>query len=560
MKSIDCILIGYNEMDFCEYEKKIREMGENSGAYRDLNLNLIWYNNQAYHAAEIFNLFYLNNHIGDTSVKPLNLLDSISTTIAYLGSYLHKRGFSFDYINSFQEEKIKLKQLLTANNILALAVTTTFYLSPLPIIEIIHFIKKYNPSAKIIVGGPFVSTQVRSLTGRQLEYLFKYTIEADFYVNSSQGESTLVKLLHALKKNAPVEDIENIYFKTPTGYGSTPPRPENNKLSENMVDWGMFSHRVGEVMNIRTAISCPFSCAFCRYPEHAGAYQTNDVESIARELSTLNDMDSLRSIYFIDDTFNVPPQRFKGILKMMIKNQYKFKWHSYFRCQFIDREMVELMKESNCEGVYLGLESGNNGILENMNKAARIEKYRQGIELLKEFELVTFGSFIMGFPGETHETVRDTINFIEEIQLDFYRAHCWYYEPMAPVWKQRNQYNIQGESFEWKHATMDSKTAADIVDELFLSSKKSIWIPQYNFNFDSIWHIIHKGISLDSIKKFLRSFNNGIRERLSKQGQKEVSFDVLKQLTETFQSHKPSNDICDERKNNIDRDPVEFDF
>lgn len=560
MKSIDCILIGYNEMDFCVYEKRIREMGENSGAYRDLNLNFIMYNNQPYHASEIFNLFYLNNYSGDTLVKPLNLLDSISTTIAYLGSYLHKRGFSFDYINSFQDEKIKLKQLLTENNILAVAVTTTLYLSPLPIIEIIHFIKKYNRSAKIIVGGPFVSTQVQSLTGRQLEYLYKYTIGADFYVINSQGESTLVKLLQALKNNAPVGDIDNIYFKTHTGYSSTPLRDENNKLSENMVDWGLFSRRVGEVVNIRTAISCPFSCAFCRYPGHAGAYQTNDVESIARELNTLNKMDSLRSIYFIDDTFNVPPERFKKILKMMIKNQYKFKWHSYFRCQFADREMVELMKESKCEGVYLGLESGNNSILKNMNKAASIEKYRQGIELLKEFELVTFGSFIIGFPGETHETVRDTINFIEEIQLDFYRAHPWYYEPIAPVWEQRNKYNIQGESFEWNHATMNSKTATDIVDELFLSSKKSIWVPQYNFNFDSIWHILHKGISLDNIKKFLNSFNNGIRERISNPGQKEVSFEVLNQLTESFQSNKCSTDFFDKRKNKIDRNRLEFDF
>ena len=49
---------------------------------------------------------------------------------------------------------------------------------------------------------------------------------------------------------------------------------------------------------------------------------------------------------FIDDTFNVPPERFKDLLRMMINKKYVFKWHSYFRCQFADEEMVSLMKES----------------------------------------------------------------------------------------------------------------------------------------------------------------------------------------------------------------------
>jgi radical SAM PhpK family P-methyltransferase len=490
----------------------------------------------------------------------LNIKDFISPAIAYLGSYLHKRGFSFDYINSFQEEKDKLKRLLTEESVLAVAITTTFYLSALPIIEIVDFIRKCNPSVKIIIGGPFISTQVRWLDKRQLQFLFNSTLGADLYVNSSQGEATLVKLLDALKNNLPVENIHNIYYKTPSGYVSTPLTKENNKLSENMVDWGIFSHRVGEVVNIRTAISCPFSCSFCRYPEHAGAYQTNDVPSIEHELNALNDISSLTSIYFIDDTFNVPVKRFKEILKMIIKNKYKFRWHSYFRCQFADREMIELMKESGCEGIYLGLESGNDEILRNMNKAVTVEKYRRGIELIKRFDLVTFGSFIIGFPGETQETVRDTIDFIEELELDFYRLHLWYYEPIAPMWKQRDKYKIKGESYEWSHATMNSKTAADIVDQLFLSSKKSIWVPQYNFNFDSIWHMIHKGVSMDTVKRFLKSFNSGIKEKLINPAQKDTSYEVIKQFTGLCRSDKSPDDTLHEKKNKINRDEADFDF
>lgn len=100
------------------------------------------------------------------------------------------------------------------------------------------------------------------------------------------------------------------------------------------------------------------------------------------------------------------------------------------------------MKESGCEGVFLGIESGNNQILATMNKIASVEKYLEGIALLKEFDIVTYGSIIIGFPGETGETVQDTIGFIEDSGLDFYRAQLWYCEPITPIRKDRQKYQL----------------------------------------------------------------------------------------------------------------------
>lgn len=82
--------------------------------------------------------------------------------------------------------------------------------------------------------------------------------------------------------------------------------------------------------------------------------------------------------------------------------------------------------------------------LNNMNKSADIDKYKEGIKLLKENGIVTMASFIIGFPGETYETVKDTINFIEETQPDFYRAQLWYCEPITPIWNKKDKYGIKG--------------------------------------------------------------------------------------------------------------------
>lgn len=141
-KIIDCLLIGHNEMKFEEYEKTIQSMGLQSGAYKDLNLNFIQYNNRKYTASEIFNLFYYNNAIFDAGMGPMNLGNIFSATIAYLGTFIHRRGFSFDYINSFQNEKEKLAELLKNSDIDTIAITTTLYVSVFPIMEILSFVRK----------------------------------------------------------------------------------------------------------------------------------------------------------------------------------------------------------------------------------------------------------------------------------------------------------------------------------------------------------------------------------------------------------------------------------
>lgn len=559
--TIDCLFIGHNEMDFGEYEKSVREMGVNSGVYRDLKLNFIRYNNRPYSASGIFNVFCRTPRHQGSTFKPLSVGEIFSPAIAYLGTYLNNRGFTFDYVNSFQDNKARLAEKLQQKRICAIAIITTLYVSLLPILEIIKFIKTYNRDAKIILGGPFVSTRVRIQEPMTLEYLFGTTIEADFYVNSSQGEATLVEILSCLKNNKPIDRVNNIYYKTgPQGrLESTPPLKENNQLSENMVNWDLFAHDLGEIAAVRTSISCPFSCAFCGFPQHAGTFQTLEPGLVEKELNHLAKL-GVKILSFTDDTFNVPGKRFKEILKIMIKNQYNFKWYSYLRCQYADGEIIRLMKESGCQGVFLGLESGNNQILKNMNKKTKTGDYLRGIELLKEYGITTFGSFIIGFPGETAETVQDTVKFIRESGLDFYRCQLWYCEPITPIWKQKDKFNIKGNSFGWSHSTMNWRTASDLIDDIFKSVKDPIFIPQYNFDFNGIWHLIHRGMSLEEVKEFLGSFNEAIKEKLETPGGQEVSSKVIRGLKNSCAAISNFDDSFNQKKGSPDKYNITFNF
>lgn len=563
-KIIDCLLIGHNEVNLEQYENSIRAMGTNSGAYRDLNLNFVRYNNRPYSAAEIFNLFNYRSGYSQSgftdSYQPLSSCETFSAAVAYLGTYLHRRGFTFDYVNSFQDEKEELAQKLTGGNIRTIAIITTLYVWVLPILEIIEFVKKYNQTARIIIGGPFILTQCCNLQAGELEYLFNTTIGADIYVNSSQGEATLVKIIQSLRDNRPFDRIPNIYFKTEKGYVSTPIIRENNNMSENMVNWSLFSDRVSHMVNTRTSRSCPFSCAFCGFPERAGKYQMIEVEKIEEELNALSRIEKVKQISFIDDTFNVPRERFKKILEMIIKNRYPFKWHSNFRCQFADREIIELMKQSGCEGVFLGIESGSDKILTNMNKAASVEKYIRGIELLREYEIVTMGSFILGFPGETDETARETFEFIRESGIDFFQFQQWYCEPITPIYREKDKYRLSGESFEWRHATMDSTGAADWVEKIFFSINRPVWIPQYGFSFDNFWHLHLRGLDLEQVKQFLRSFCQAIKEKLKNPMAAELSYEMIKKLKQSCGIESEEDELYEKKCIAANKERVKFNF
>jgi hypothetical protein len=218
--------------------------------------------------------------------------------------------------------------------------------------------------------------------------------------------------------------------------------------------------------------------------------------------------------------------------------------------------MVELMKESGCMGVFLGIESGSDRILKNMNKVASVERYLNGISLLKENEIVTYGSFIIGFPGETDETVRETLDFIKETEIEFYRAQVWYFDPITPICKQRDKYDLKGSNFEWKHKTMDSKTASDWVDRIFLSIDKSIWIPYHHFDFDNLWHLLHHGLSMGEIKELLKSFNGCLKEKLLNPSLEEVSYESISRMKAAC---LPDN-YLDVEAEVVDRSEAEFEF
>jgi radical SAM PhpK family P-methyltransferase len=508
----DCLLIGFNDRDFDAFCSNIHALGERSPAWRDVRTSVVFYNGEYLRALDVLTAF--QKRTPDTVPELLHNMDFLSPAILYLGSFIKERGFSFDYINLFHYQKEQLREKLHAGDVRSVVITTTLYVTPEPIQEVVTWVRQCDPTIKILIGGPYILKETIDANPDDVQRLFKY-LDGDFYVMSSEGEQTLCRILAALKSDGAFADIPNCAYRVGGTYVVNPLAPEENMLENTVIDYSAFPrNELGEFVSIRTALSCPFSCAFCGFPQRAGRHRAADLNHVERELDALHNLGSISTITFLDDSFNVPRSRFKEILQMMIRKRYGFTWNSFLRCDHVDAEIIDLMKEAGCEGVFIGAESGNDKMLQRMNKTVRRHHFIETVPLFKKAGIVSHMSLIIGFPGETEDSVRDTISLVEESQPDFFRAQLWYCDPMTPIWQKRDQFSIKGAGFSWSHDSMTSEVAMDWVEEMYMSVSRSIWLPQHGFELWSVFYLQRKGMSLAQVKAFLACFNAAVKEQV----------------------------------------------
>ncbi|NKZ08777.1 PhpK family radical SAM P-methyltransferase [Actinomadura latina] len=507
---LDCVVIGYNEGDFQDY----RAMCEGSGAgsptlqiyskeYLEVDgLPMSWMDglsalrNKAtgrddrYHVGEVHNLAGL-----------------------YLSSFLRGAGLTAEAISLFSAEQERLAELL-ARGPRVVAVTTTFYVNIMPVLPVVDFVRRYSPDSHIVVGGPLIDNLCADgVTGMAQDLL--HGMGADSYIVESQGEAALAELCRALAAGRPLASIPNLVTCADGGTWTAGPRtPEANDLDACAIDWSGFSReQIGVTAQTRTARSCAFKCSFCDYPMRAGALTTASVETVRHELRSLAEL-GVKTLVFVDDTFNVPPKRFKELCKMMIEEDLGLNWYSYFRCSNArDEETFDLAQQSGCRGVFLGIESGDPSILANMNKLAQDDQYRTGVARLKERGITTFASIIVGFPGENDRTMQNTIDFLNETAPTFWRAQPWWGNTRAPVYKNRELWDIKGAAYDWSHKTMTAREAANWCDVMFEKVTESVWLPLYDFDFWALPYLEGKGLGVDELVPILGISQSIMRER-----------------------------------------------
>jgi radical SAM PhpK family P-methyltransferase len=506
MGCLDTILVGFNEVDFAQFARTQQQFSHSSGGYNALTTSSVLLGDR-----RVTYMDLLNATVERATGLPsaLNAFEMPSLGVAYLASYLMRRGFKTGIINFFNHGRAEFADMLH-DSPRSVSITTTYYVDDEPIKQIISFIREHNPSVPVIVGGPRI-TNVCAGPNRRLQDRILHSAGADIYINDSQGESTLAAVLETLRTGGDLAKVPNLIYASreeQTGMARTARHPESNDLDENAIDWSYFDESFyAPTTYMRTSRSCSFSCAFCDFPARAGKFTVSDPETVLKEMRYLSER-GVKRIIFVDDTFNVPLPRFKKLCRMMADEHLDFEWISFFRCSNSDDEAFDLMAEAGCKGVFLGIESGDQRILKNMNKFARTDRYAYGIQELRKRGISTLASLVLGFPGETEESVHNTMGFINQTQPDFYTVELYYHNSLAPIEAQRDQYGLTGSGYSWRHDTMSWEEAASLKSVLVRGIDGPAVLPLYGLSIWSLPYVQDKGFTMPQIKRFLKGATN----------------------------------------------------
>lgn len=507
---LDCVIVGVNELDFDINAKRQRTLKKYSGSYEEILTNSIYMDGKYYTSIELMNCLLRDITVGDWD---LNVFETPNMGVFYLTNFLRKHNLDTAFINHYNTGKEKLFKLI-AEGVRCVAITTTFYVTDEPIIEIIHDIRSIDKEVKIIVGGPRIYDIYTSYSKAKRDLALS-RMGADYYVVDSQGESALCQLVTAIKGIGRLDfsRIPNIIALNKGQITDCMHIRETNSLDDNIIDWDLFDRdEYGNVVYMRTTRGCRYSCAYCTYPQFAGNYECSSLVSVEQEMDQLCKK-GVKYIIFIDDSFNIPLNRMRNICKMMIKNQYGFKWLSFFRCVKVDEDTIHLMRQSGCIGVYLGVESLNHSVLKNMKKADI--DFVACCDLFAKYDILSLGSFIVGFPGETEETICETINIFNEHPTTFYNPQLYYHSKLAPINERKNEFNISGNGYSWSHFTMDWKEAVYWKNYMIQNVNTSILLPLHSSGIWSLPYLFENGISLDFFMNFSKLVSDIIKDKIT---------------------------------------------
>lgn len=272
-----------------------------------------------------------------------------------------------------------------------------------------------------------------------------------------EGEETILEIVGG--KN--LKDILGIAYKTADGaIQMNPRRPLLDDLDKLPYPaWHLYDvkkyhtarivTKKSRVGAIETSRGCVFSCSFCNKTVFNRFWRAKSSERVVDELEYMLKF-GFQEIHFWDDGFSTDIERAKEVCRLIIKRKLKFFWNTFsgIRADRVDEELLRLMKEAGCYGTSMGIESGNQEIINIMGKSTTLDTIRRAVKLIKEAGLVSTGFFIMGLDGETEKTLQDTIDFAKELKLDFPKVMIAVPLPGTPLF---NKWSAEGrvKSYDW---------------------------------------------------------------------------------------------------------------
>ena len=259
----------------------------------------------------------------------------------------------------------------------------------------------------VVIGGSHVTFMASEALGH-----------ADYVARGEGGEELMLELIEALEGARRFEDVGGLSFRRD---GETVDNPLRERCTDlDTLPFPDLSLLVGserlQTMPIMTSWGCPFACNFCSVTAMFGRkYRFRSAENVIAELEDKRP----GRIFFYDDNMAADKKRLKRLLTMMVERNLVIPWSAQVRTDVVrDPELLDLMRRTGCELVYLGLESVNQATLDGFEKSQTVEDIERAIKALHDYGIKSHGMFVLGADTDSVQTVRDTVSFAIKNKID----------------------------------------------------------------------------------------------------------------------------------------------
>lgn len=368
-------------------------------------------------------LFIIPSLQNDFGVVQAAYRPEFNLGIGYLVAYCIKQGFDVDFIDMGAEgySISELCSFIKKKKPAVIGITIVTLMMGISI-KIAHAVKATNSKILIVVGGPHPT----ALPEQTLK-------EAPFdVVIRGEGEMTCTKLLERYLNGNSFHGLHGITFKDgekilserasgfveeldelPFAYR----KPQTIHLYKNQV---YFDDPRATSYNLIATRGCPYRCTFCGQSViFDQKVRRRSAKNVFAEIEMAYKKFNIRYFFFEDSTFVFSRRLVEDICSLIMNSSMKIKWGCMGRLDLVDEDFYSLMREAGCVFLHFGVESGNNKVLRSIRKNFTVEKVRKAVDIVREIGIPFNTSFILGFPEDTRETIRETIDFAKELNSDY---------------------------------------------------------------------------------------------------------------------------------------------
>lgn len=358
--------------------------------------------------------------------------------LGYLATSLRSAGYDSIKILDCIKEKLppsKLGRAVEALDpkIVGLQIFSSDFASARASMEVV---KTAVPKAVMIAGGPHVSaTGARVLDEMPV-------LEYAFVGEAEEGLPMLMDRVIAGKK-IDFHDIPGLMWRNEKGSHANARTYIKDLDNLGFPAWDLMPpdsypdapqgafYRQLPIAPIATSRGCPYSCAFCGSPVNMGKQlRFRTLSHVFAEMELLRSTYGVKEFHFIDDMFNMSKKRVMDFCRTLESKNWNisYSFPNGLRLNSLDREMLTAMKKTGAYAFTVGIESGSQRVLDLMNKHLTLDLIEEKVNLIHEVGLEPSGFFLLGFPGETKEEMRMTLDLAKSLPLK--RAHFSNFLPL----------------------------------------------------------------------------------------------------------------------------------